>query len=69
MAVITDNDTAYAARTATEPTTRTAKRAASVGLFSNLMEGNPQWYNNGGSVARTINVTGTAEKRRTATGR
>jgi len=65
MAVITDNDTAYASRTATEPTTRTSKRVAGLGVLAPLKEGNPIWYNEGTSVAKTINVTGTPEKRRT----
>ena len=69
MAVTTDHDNSYASRTATEPTQRTVNRVAGRGPLAPLTEGNPIWKNNGGSTARTINLTGTAEPRRTSTGR
>jgi len=65
MAVITDHDGSYASRTLTEPEQRTFNRVASRGPLSNAKEGNPIWYNEGASVAKTINVAGFAEKRRT----
>ena len=65
MAVITDHDQSYAARTSSEPTQRTANRVAGRGPYAPAKEGTPIWYNEGTSVAKTINVTGTAEKRRT----
>jgi hypothetical protein len=65
MAKITDHDNAYAARVTTEPSQRTANRVAGRGPIAPLREGNPQWYDDDTTLlVRTINRTGTPEKRR-----